>query len=140
MVCRQRDYSIGRPVCSASGDIACRKLHLHFDNPKCHTARHVQEQMARYRCVLGPHPPSPPNLAISDFCLLWLLKKQLSGRTLDSEQNVLETVINLLSGRPKDEMKSALLHLKERCHFVTDHNEEFYPNVLNARLLQYRFS
>jgi hypothetical protein len=27
------------------GDIGCRKLHPHFENSKCRTIRHLQEQM-----------------------------------------------------------------------------------------------
>jgi hypothetical protein len=41
-------------------DIGRRKLHLHFDNSKCHTAGHVGQQMASYRCVLVLHPPVHP--------------------------------------------------------------------------------
>jgi hypothetical protein len=36
-------------------DIDRRKLHLHFDDSKCHSARHVQEKIASHRCVLVPH-------------------------------------------------------------------------------------
>jgi hypothetical protein len=36
------------------GDIGRHNLHLHFDNSKCHTAPHVQEQMASRRCALFP--------------------------------------------------------------------------------------
>jgi hypothetical protein len=42
------------------GDIGSRKPHLHFDNSKCHTARHVQEPMASHRCVRVPHPRIRP--------------------------------------------------------------------------------
>jgi hypothetical protein len=39
-------------------------------------------------------------LAIADFDLFDRLKQQLSGRTLDSEENVLKTVTEILSERP----------------------------------------
>jgi hypothetical protein len=42
------------------GDIGGHKLHLYFDNSKCHTVWHIQEQMASYRCVPGPHPRIHP--------------------------------------------------------------------------------
>jgi hypothetical protein len=84
------------------GDIACYKLILHSDNSKCHIAWHVQEGMARHRCVWAPGPPYLPDLAIVDFCLFGRLKRQLSGRTLDNEQNVLETITEVLIGLLKD--------------------------------------
>jgi hypothetical protein len=117
------------------GDIAYRKLHLHFDNSRCHTARHVQEEMASRRCVRVSHPPYSTDLAVADFCPFAWLKQQLSGRALDSEQNVHERATEVLSGRPNDEVKNALLHWKERCQWVADHNGEFHPNYPNAQLL-----
>jgi hypothetical protein len=51
-------------------NIGSHKLHLHFDNSKWHTARHVQEQTASRRCVRVPHWPCSRDLAIADFYLL----------------------------------------------------------------------
>jgi hypothetical protein len=104
------------------------KLHLHFGNSKCHAARHVQEETASHRRVGVPHHPDSPDLAIADFYLPGRSKQQLSGRTLDSEQNVLETVSEVLSGQPKEEVESAFLHRKERCQWAADYNGEFHPN------------
>jgi hypothetical protein len=42
------------------GEIGHRKLHLHFDNSKCHTTRRVQEQMASYRRIRVPRPSIHP--------------------------------------------------------------------------------
>jgi hypothetical protein len=60
------------------GDVGRRKLHLHFDNSKCRTARHVQGQMASHRCARVSHPTAPPDspdLAIADFYLFGQLKQ-----------------------------------------------------------------
>jgi hypothetical protein len=95
-------------------DIGRLKLHLHDDNCKCDTARYVQEQTASHRYGHVPHPPYSPDLAIADFCLFGRLKQQLSGSTLDSEEDVLEAAAEILSELLKDEMKSALVHWKER--------------------------
>jgi hypothetical protein len=93
--------------------------------------------MASHRSVLVPHPPYSRDLAIADFYLFGRLKQQLSGGTLDSERNVLETVTEALRVLPKDVVKSAFLHSKERCQWVTDQNGESYPNSPNAQLLSY---
>jgi hypothetical protein len=57
------------------GDISRRKLHLHFDNSKCHIARYVQGEMASHRCVRVPHPPYSPDIAIADFYLFGRLQQ-----------------------------------------------------------------
>jgi hypothetical protein len=44
---------------------------------------------------------------MTDFHLFGRLQQQLSGRTLDSEQNVAETVTEILNALPKNKMKSA---------------------------------
>jgi hypothetical protein len=52
------------------GDIGRRKLHLHFDNSKCHTGRHVQEQVASHRCVPVRHPHIHPTWPLqTSICL-----------------------------------------------------------------------
>jgi hypothetical protein len=52
-------------------------------------------------------------LAIADFYLLGPLNQQLSGRTLDGEQNVLETVTETLSESHPVELENVFLHWKE---------------------------
>jgi hypothetical protein len=61
--------------------------------------------------------PTPylPDLTIADFYLFGRLKQQLFGRTLDSDENVLETITAILSERPKNETKKASVQRKERC-------------------------
>jgi hemoglobin-like flavoprotein len=56
------------------------------------------------------------------------MTQQLSGRTLDNEEDVLETITEVLSESPKDEVKSAFVHWKERYQWVADYNGEFYRN------------
>jgi hypothetical protein len=51
------------------GDVARRRFHLHFDNSKCHTARHAQEEFATHWCARVPHSQYSPDLAIADFQL-----------------------------------------------------------------------
>jgi hypothetical protein len=50
-------------------------------------------------------PPYSPDLAIADFYLFGRSKQQLSGRTLDNGENMLETIIEILSTFPKDEVE-----------------------------------
>jgi hypothetical protein len=109
-------------------DIGRHKLHLHFDNSKCRAAQHVQEQIINHRCVCIPHASYSLDLGMGDFSLFGPLTHQLSGRILDSEENMLETITEILGEPPKDEVISAFVHWKERCQSVANYNGEFYPN------------
>jgi hypothetical protein len=115
------------PISSAAEDISRYMLHLHFNNSTCHTARHVQEQMASLLCVRVPHPrihltwPSQTSNCLAD-------ESSDSWRTLDSEENVLGMITEILSEAREDEMTDALVHWKERRQRVADHNSEFCPN------------
>jgi hypothetical protein len=103
-------------------DIARGKLHLHFENCRCHAAGHVQKEMAGHWWARLPHPRYSPDFATADNYLFGPLKQQLSRKTLDSEQNALETATEILSGLPKDELKNVFLHWKKRCVWVADRN------------------
>jgi hypothetical protein len=52
-------------------------------------------------------------VAVADFCLFGRPKQQLSEKTLDDEENVLETVTEILSELPKGEAKSAFVQWKK---------------------------
>jgi hypothetical protein len=57
--------------------------------------------MTSHQCIWVPHSPDSPDLAIADFCLFGRPQQPLSGRTLDSEENMLETITKILSEPPK---------------------------------------
>lgn len=52
-----------------------RKITLHFDNARPHTARKVNDFMAVHHMKRAPHPAYSPDLAPSDFYLFGFLKK-----------------------------------------------------------------
>jgi hypothetical protein len=60
----------------------------------------------------SPRPYSP-DLAMSNFYLFGRLKRQLYGRTMDSEPNLLETVTQILNESSKNERKNVFLHRKK---------------------------
>jgi hypothetical protein len=70
--------------------------------------------MAGHQRFRGPHPACSPDMGIADFYLFGPSKQQLSGRTMHSEKNVLETVSEILSELPKDEVKNAFEHWKRK--------------------------
>jgi hypothetical protein len=58
------------------GDV--RKLIVHIDNARPHTATVSQQFMARNEMVIAAHHPYSPNTAPSDFCLFGHMKGWLS--------------------------------------------------------------
>jgi hypothetical protein len=71
-----------------------------FQVPHCSACPRTNGQPSVRPC--SP-PPYSPALAIADFCPFVWLKQQLSKRTLDSEENVLETISDIMSELPKNE-------------------------------------
>jgi hypothetical protein len=62
--------------------------------------------------VRVPHRPYSPGLAIADFYLLGRFRQQFSVKTLDNEEDVLETITEILSELSKKEMKRVFVHWK----------------------------
>jgi histone-lysine N-methyltransferase SETMAR len=111
---------------TASGDIARRKLCLHFDNSPCHTAHVVVDEMARLRCRRVPHPPYSPDLAISDFYLFGRIKGQLAGKTIMDENYLKSEIMEILGGISEDEVRRAFDHWIERCEWVENNRGDYY--------------
>jgi histone-lysine N-methyltransferase SETMAR len=56
-----------------------RKLLVHADNARPHTAKLSTQYFNENRMKSTPHPPYFPNLAPSDFYLFWDIKRCLTG-------------------------------------------------------------
>jgi hypothetical protein len=74
--------------------------------------RYVEEQTASHRYVHGAHPVFTRR-GHRRLLPVWPVKAALSGRIFDSEENRLETIIEILSGQPKNETKNAFVHWRE---------------------------
>ncbi len=59
---------------------------LHHDNAPSHTSRIVQDTIEKLGIELLPHPPYSPDLAICDFWLFPVLKKNLRGDKYESHE------------------------------------------------------
>ncbi|GFW93304.1 histone-lysine N-methyltransferase SETMAR [Trichonephila clavipes] len=62
-----------------------RELMLHHDNASSHTAGLTIEFLEQKQVEVIKHPPYSPDLAMSDFWLVFNLKKYLHGRRFHSE-------------------------------------------------------
>jgi transposase len=59
---------------------------LHWDNAPVHSAKVVQEFLAKKSIKLLSHPPYSPDLAPADYFLFPKLKKELAGFTITQEE------------------------------------------------------
>jgi [histone H3]-lysine36 N-dimethyltransferase SETMAR len=69
-----------------------RKVTIHHDNARPHTAHLTQTRIAEYGWTIMPHPPYSPDLAPSDFFLFGHLKRQLRGKKFETSTEVQTTV------------------------------------------------
>jgi hypothetical protein len=80
-----------------------RKLSVHADHARPHTAKLSMDFVDANGMEKAPHPPYSPDLAPSDFFLFGDVKRQLSGCFFDSTDDLLLTVRRILDGydRPR---------------------------------------
>jgi hypothetical protein len=66
-----------------------RKLIVHFDNARPHTAKNINEFLANNGITMGPHPPCSPDITLCDFFLFGYTNNQLMGRSFDDADQLL---------------------------------------------------
>jgi histone-lysine N-methyltransferase SETMAR len=76
-------------------------LFLH-DNAPAHRALAIQKKLAYLGFQCLDHPPYSPDLAPSDYHLFPGLKKELKGRYLSSDAEVIAAAETWLDGQPSD--------------------------------------
>jgi hypothetical protein len=108
-------------------------MYLHFDNSKATLLNMFMNGWPAIGalCFL---PLYSLDLASTDFILFGRSDWQLSGRTLDSERRMLETVTDILNEFPKDETKSAFLYWKEICQWGANYT---VSNLKSSRDLRW---
>lgn len=75
---------------------------LHHDNAPSHTSRIVQDTIEKLGIELLPHPPYSPDLAICDFWLFPVLKKNLRGDKYESREDLRVAVNKTLREMSRD--------------------------------------
>jgi hypothetical protein len=73
-----------------------RKVILHHDNARPHSARATQDRIQELQWELLEHPPYSPDLASSDFHLFGPLKDHLVGKCFADDEVTEKTVKRLL--------------------------------------------
>jgi hypothetical protein len=75
-----------------------RKLIVHADNLRPHTARLSIDFMNANRMTRASHPPHLPDLASSGFLIFGDVKGQLSGCSFDRANDLFTAVREILDG------------------------------------------
>jgi hypothetical protein len=75
-----------------------RKLLVHADNARPHTAKLSTQYFNENRMKSVPHPPYSHDLAPSDFYLFGYIKRRLAGLLLEDVDQLLAAVEGVLEG------------------------------------------
>jgi hypothetical protein len=89
------------------GGGSTRKLIIHADNARPHTAKSLMDFMDTNRMPPALHPLYSLDLALSDFFLFGDVKRQLSGCSFDHADDMLTAVQEILDGFDKPTLNRA---------------------------------
>jgi histone-lysine N-methyltransferase SETMAR len=78
-----------------------RKLLVHADNGRPHTAKLLTQYFNGNRMKSAPHPPYLPDLVPSDFYLFGYVKRCLAGLSFEDADQLLAAVEGVLEGTEK---------------------------------------
>jgi histone-lysine N-methyltransferase SETMAR len=78
-----------------------RKLLVHADNARPHTAKLSTQYFNENRVKSAPHPPYSPDLAPLDFDLFGYVKRCLAGLSFKDADQLLAAVKSVLEGIEK---------------------------------------
>jgi histone-lysine N-methyltransferase SETMAR len=74
-----------------------RKLAIHPDNSRCHTAKVVLDFVSQRKARFVPHPPDSPDITPSDFFLFVALKRELRVSRFQTAEELPAKVRKLVS-------------------------------------------
>jgi hypothetical protein len=112
--------NILNPISALAAPNDSRRLIVHADNSRCHTAKIVLSFMAEKNLKVAPHPPYSPDLAPSDFYLFGYLKEQLRGCRFETADQLLSEVKRLLSEIPASQLLDVFHSWMNRCERVIE--------------------
>jgi histone-lysine N-methyltransferase SETMAR len=102
-----------------------RKLLVHADNARPHTAKLSTQYCHENRMKSGPHPPYSPDLAPSDFYLFGYVKICLSGLSFEDACQLLAALKGVLEGIKKVTLQMVFLEWIDRMRKCVTTNGEY---------------
>jgi histone-lysine N-methyltransferase SETMAR len=101
-----------------------RKLLVHADNARPHTAKLSAQYFNENRMKSGLHPPYSPDLAPSDFHLFGHVKRCLAGLSFKDPDQLLAAVEGVREGIGKMTLQTVFLEWMDRLRkYITTNGE-----------------
>lgn len=97
-----------------SSNSSKRRVVLHMDNATPHRAKATQNFAQKNGLAFSPHPAFSPDLAPSDFYLFGKVKDAIKGMEFESEEDLLDEVIKVLSQISREELESVMDEWEQR--------------------------
>jgi histone-lysine N-methyltransferase SETMAR len=91
-----------------------RKLIVHADNARRHTAKVALDAMEGNAMKRAPHPPYSPDLAPSEFYLFGHVKQLLRGYEFADRETFLHAIEDISTGIEKVMLENVFLSWMER--------------------------
>jgi transposase len=104
-----------------------RKLSVHADNARAHTAQKYRTFCEENGLRLAPHSPYSPDLSPSDFFLFGYVKERLKGIVFPSYEELLDAIGEVMTGIESETLTAVFEHWMERLEGVSKNNGDYYP-------------
>jgi transposase len=104
-----------------------RRLVIHADNARPHTARKCQNFCEENRLSLAVHPPYSAELASSDFFLSGHVRYCLQGIVFASREEWFAAIHEIVGAIPRTTLEDVFRHWMERLEWVSQDNVDYYP-------------
>lgn len=102
-----------------------RRLTVHADNAKPHTARKATRFFELSGLKKAPHPPYSPDIAPSDFFLFGYVKEKLKGSSFETRYELFAEVQKILNEIPKETLENVFEEWDDRLRMVINTNGDY---------------
>ena len=102
-----------------------KKALVHFDNAKPHKSAGAQESFNTYPFKSVPNPPFSPDVSPLDFGVFGTVKDLMPMGTIESDEELKETITSILNDLGKDYIKKVFLAWEKRLQQVIDTNGDY---------------
>jgi hypothetical protein len=103
-----------------------RRLMIHAENARPHTAQKCRTCCAENGLRLASHPPYSPDLAPCDFSLFGYVKNCLRWASFQSREELFAAIAETVTAIPGDTLYSVFEHWMERLEWVSRNNDDYY--------------
>jgi histone-lysine N-methyltransferase SETMAR len=104
-----------------------RKLVVHADNARAHTAQKCRTFCEENGLWLAPHPPYSPDLAPAAFFLFGYVNEHFKGMVFPSYEELLDAILEVVTGIEPETLTPAFGHWMKRLEWLSKNNGDYYP-------------